>query len=805
MRQLLLGLLFVALGQISEGSSAPNYAGGGIARHVPKSVHVNVQSYGAVGDGQAVADCSTTSGSAVVTCTSSHFLRGDVGKVIVIWQAGPSSGNYQTPLSTTIRSYQSGTQVTLGLAASQTHHPAPRTAWGTNNQTAVANAIANSACAKASASDLSGCVLYFPRGHYMLQTVEFPCGAIGTFGSFTCTTMASNVTIAGDSTTASTIEEWDGNITDTVCSAYTYNCGLVFFGQKSTKDGALSDAAHYVNGVSIHDISLIMAPFMPGTYFKQAENISLGGTMNAEVYNTFVEGSSYLCIGGGGSGVLNSNTKIHDNYLRYCGWGGPAYTSSQSAINTVVPYVKIYNNTIYYSGQCFELSAPYAELLNNHCEAKDDVTGAAMPYPTVSPQICLNFGSSTYGYWNMVAKGNVCKDYQNAGNASNSIGIMADIEIEDNTFINSQGFSLQGGQEGARRGWPGGNVPPTIHGTSYFMGNKFVFDTTYKATGNQGITLGSPREKWVIDHNDLLMPPNAGCGGNGCVALNLATGASFPAWQPSTTYTIDPNNMSVVQPPMPNGFWYADTGTHGTCTSGSSAPTFPITVGNTVVDNTCTWTNMGGKHVSVISNLHIAFPPGSTGGNYVIQNQGLLSSDIQFSNVTNEGNTLSGIEGIGYTANGWNLTGFPLEYWSHGDDATPSNTHQVIIRKGVPFGTSNRVAMSNNAFPVGEYYRAGDIVNLRTRPRGGGNRAFTSAGWKPKTWVASTFYPYNAMVGASPDNQHVFLATVACTSGNTQPTWDNGARSTTSDNAGGGTCVWKESGASAQFVLRSPN
>ena len=201
-----------------RGLAPPNYASGGIARQVPKSVNVNVRSYGAVGDGQAVADCSTTSGSAVVTCTSSHFLRADVGKVIVIWQAGPSSGNYQTPLSTTIRSYQSGTQVTLGLAASQTQNPAPHTAWGTNNQTAVANAIANSACAKTSASDLSGCVLYFPRGHYMLQTVEFPCGAIGTFGSFTCTTMASSVTIAGDSTTASTIEEWDGNITGTACS-----------------------------------------------------------------------------------------------------------------------------------------------------------------------------------------------------------------------------------------------------------------------------------------------------------------------------------------------------------------------------------------------------------------------------------------------------------------------------------------------------------------------------------------------------------------------------------------------------------
>ena len=575
---------------------------------------------------------------------------------------------------------------------------------------------------------------------------------------------------------------------------YTYNCGLIFFGQKSTNGGALSDASHYVNGVSIHDISLIMAPFMPGTYFKQPQNISLGGTINAEVYNTFTEGSSYLCIGGGGSGVRNSSTKIHDNYLRYCGWGGPAYTGSQAALNTVVPYVKVYNNTVYYSGQCIENSAPYAEILNNRCEAKDDITGAAMPYPTVSPQICLNFGSSTYGYWNMVAKGNVCKDYRNGGGVSNGIGVMSNIEIEDNTFINTQGFDLGNGLEGAKGGWPGGNTPPTIHGTSYFVGNKFIFDKKFVATGNQGITLVSPREKWVIDHNNLLMPLNSGCSGS-CVAFNFATGASFPAWQPSTGYTIDPKNMSVVQPPMPNGFWYADTGTHGTCTSGSSAPTFPITVGNKVVDNTCTWTNMGRKPVSVISNLHITFPRGSSGGISTIQNQGLLSSDAEFSNITNSGNTLSGIQAIYYNVLSWKLAGFPSGSWAP--------TQQMLL-SATPFSSSNRASASGGSLQGPDYFRVNDVVT-KTSVVSGASPGWqcTRTGWIAKPWASSTFYPYNSLVEASPDDGYLFAVITAggCTSGGSQPAWNTSAGTTTTDN----TCTWQESGASAQLVLRPPN
>ena len=603
------------------------------------------------------------------------------------------------------------------------------------------------------------------------------------------------VTIAGDSASTSTIEEWDGNVASTACSAYTYNCGLIFFGQKSTKDGALSGAAHYVNGVSIHDISLIMAPFMPGTYFKQPQKTSsLGGTMNAEVYNTFTEGSSYLCIGGGGSGVPNSGTKIHDNYLRYCGWGGPAYTGSQAALNTVVPYVKVYNNTVYYSGQCIENGAPNAEILNNRCEAKDDVTGAAMPYPTVSPQICLNFGSSTYGYWNMVAKGNVCKDYQNGGGVSNSIGVMSNIEIEDNTFINTQGFYLANGLEGAGGGWPGGNMPPTIHGTSYFVGNKFIFDKKFVATGNQGITLVSPREKWVIDHNNLLMPLNSGCSG-ACIALNFAQGASFPAWQPSTGYPVYANTPSVVQPPMPNGYWYATiTGSPNPCTSGSSAPTWPTTVGNTVTDNNCTWTNMGVKPVSVISNLDMSFPFNSTGG-WAVQNQGLLPSEAEFSNITNSGNMLSGTEGIYYSVLSWSLTGFPAESWAP--------TRQ-IWRSATPFSSSNRASASGGSLQGPDYFRVNDVVT-KTSVVGGASLGWqcTRTGWIAKPWAPSTFYPYNSLVEASPDDGYLFTVITAagCTSDGSQPAWNISAGDTTTDN----TCTWQESGASAQFVLRPPN
>jgi hypothetical protein len=65
-------------------------------------------------------------------------------------------------------------------------------------------------------------------------------------------------------------------------------------------------------------------------------------------------------------------------------------------------------------------------------------------------------------------------------------------------------------------------------------------------------------------------------------------GYAAPAWTGTFAYTFG----YFVVPSTSNGYAYMETVASG-CTSGSSSPAFPTTVGNTVSDGTCTWVNAG--------------------------------------------------------------------------------------------------------------------------------------------------------------------------------------------------------------------
>ena len=797
-------VLVLMLGAQGPDGAAPTHHARDGAESQPQKPVVDVRDYGAIGDAQIATDCSISSGQAVVTCSTGHFVARDVGKSVGMWGAGPavfkSPTKYVTALTTTISSYQSATLITLANNASNTANPSIHLVWGTNNYR-----VLNTAISTANRLHPDGYILFFPAGYYLTPTIDFPCGAVGTFGSYTCTTATRNVTIAGASAKSTTIENFKADRgskggSPGECGNYTYGCGLLMFGNQSTNDHAIQDNAHWVNGVTIHDLTLIEVQNSKGTFFNEPQNISLDDTSKAEVYNTNVQWSSYMCIAGG-----NEPSYIHDNYAFHCGWGGPAYSGTNSAINVVVPNSKTVKNRIYYSGQCIEGGAPNQEIADNFCEADD--TAGNYPPSFVTPELCLNIGSASYGMWNTHVLGNTCVNWAlgpgkgNSGNVSNGSGIMSNMVVENNTFINSGAFSLGSGLEQPTAGWPSRESTNNVHGTSMFSHNSFryVKDVTV-GTQALGLILSSTAEKWIIDGVDILLPgKDSNC--SSCVGLVLQN--SFPAWQPSTAYRQSAQAPSLIQPPMPNGFYYAPVGASGTCVSGAAVPVFPTVVGSTVTDNACTWKNLAAKPVHVISNIHIAFPPGSTNGAFAIQNQGLLSCDVIFNKVTGSGNAVRGVAAIGYTANGWRLTGFPLESWFQGDDIPISATHQVLVSDMSPYSSGQRSALSSNAFPAGDFYRVGDAVSLPTLSAGAGSRVYVGGGWKPKTWVASTYYSYNAMVGASPDNRHVFLNTDApgCRSGNTQPTWQSRSGAVTNDTAGGGTCHWKESGASAQVRL----
>jgi hypothetical protein len=96
----------------------------------------NLSEFGAVGDGRFVLDANV--GGSDVTSVTANFSTADVGKLIICVGAGVSGKD----LTTTIATWVSPTHVTLTTAASTPITPT-RAEWGTDNTTALLNAIAS--------------------------------------------------------------------------------------------------------------------------------------------------------------------------------------------------------------------------------------------------------------------------------------------------------------------------------------------------------------------------------------------------------------------------------------------------------------------------------------------------------------------------------------------------------------------------------------------------------------------------------------------------------------------------------------
>lgn len=119
----------------------------GVAAAIGNRPHeFRVENYGAVGDGKAVADVATTSGSPTITSASAGWTAADVGKHIMVHGGLDAAGG---PLISTILTVNSATSVTLAANATRTGTGLP-TAWGTDDTAAINNAV-NAASAYAMA------------------------------------------------------------------------------------------------------------------------------------------------------------------------------------------------------------------------------------------------------------------------------------------------------------------------------------------------------------------------------------------------------------------------------------------------------------------------------------------------------------------------------------------------------------------------------------------------------------------------------------------------------------------------------
>lgn len=128
----------------------------GVVTFANNSPFVPVQQFGAKADAQIIQDASIGAASSDVHSPSAPFKPSDVGKVMLI----PLAGVAGAPLVTTIVAFVSTTDVTVGTPATTPVVAGPA-AWGTDNGTAIQNAI-NATAGPAAYASGTGVTIYFP-------------------------------------------------------------------------------------------------------------------------------------------------------------------------------------------------------------------------------------------------------------------------------------------------------------------------------------------------------------------------------------------------------------------------------------------------------------------------------------------------------------------------------------------------------------------------------------------------------------------------------------------------------------------
>lgn len=398
--------------------------------------------FNAVGDGKVATDCSITAVTAALTCTTSHFAATDVGKVIAVYGAGPTTATFLQPLSTTIAAYVSATAVTLTDNATTTVSNSERVVWGTNNTTAIQAAV------DAAADNLSGTV-YFPPGHYLALSITLPCAKIGTWAAGTCTKEYNNIYLRGASRETSTIENWDITAGGTT--------SLIYLG-RFAEIPALEAGNDRLSNITISDLTLREVKHATGTPFT----IASYATQDVTIARTVGIGYSYECyVMGGGSKSLRWH--VYENVMGPCGNGGPNYANFTSALNINGEDWTAHDNYVSESGQGAELGSHRARFFNN------TLIGSG-----INGSIGINTGSTGSGIWDNTIQGNLIKNFSVAIQTTNTIGTINRTHILNNRIMNG-GITIHSGLD--TNSVVEGDADDTIHGTSTIKGNTFFWDT----------------------------------------------------------------------------------------------------------------------------------------------------------------------------------------------------------------------------------------------------------------------------------------------------------------------------------------
>lgn len=706
-----------------------------------------ITNFGAVGDGQALTNCSILTGSDHVICQTGKFIASDVGKVFALYGAGLLRNGYPQPLAGTIAGYVSPNEAVLSVVAVRDVTNSERFVWGTNNTAAIQAAVD-------AAADAGGGEVEIPAGHYLTERVVLDCAAIGNFPGYgysqPCIRAYNGISIRGNAALTTTLENWNPDL-------LLYN-GLIDLGRAGEiPPSELPGASPFWPPNRLKNIEVSGLTLRQVKYPTRSIKVLYAyATDTVSVHDCYIFGYSYEGIYMGG-GFKSVRWRVFNNVASEIGKGGPAYSNTTSAYNLNGSYVEAFNNKASNSGQCFEAGARHASFVNNIC---DNTT------------IAFNIGSTGSGIWDLTMSGNYIKNSFYAMNSGNGGGTLHDIRFLNNIMIDTPDVIWSY----AANSNPVNEVEfdSIVHAQSEFSGNSFFFSRAYGAVpANLG------RSVFRIFQNPSFL--NVGSDtitvANNTVQydylpsgpLLIVGGLGGKLWTPSTAFA----DKAPVVSSLWSGFWYRATNAG---TTGVVEPVWPTSIGDTVTDGTITWLCMGARPQVIFNNNTATLPANiaDTGSPY-----GTWPSAIRID---------AGSPGI-LKVNNFKINGVRWRRQAVG------GFHEDIVPMDAPFDDFRRYTSYPDDVPVADFWQLGTYLQKRGIAADGVYGWMTiRTGYAAPAYSATASYStFGTLVKPTADNGKVYqLISGSCTS-TTEPTWP-----LTGTITNGG-CTWKAAAPAAKF------
>jgi hypothetical protein len=822
---------------------------------------VDVRDYGAVGDGQVATDCYMTSGSAVLNCETSHFVVGDVGKVIAVYGSGPTVRGHIQPLASKIRSFQSGTQVTLANTAgnSTTHAIATITSCARTYNVATCNTSRSHtfhAGQMVTLANIGSPIDASFAGVWPIQTVP-------TESSFTLNSiMLSDASDSGGTA--------DGHSEHTVWGTDNTAAFQTAVDAAGARGGAkiIIPKGYYLDkGVN-----------MP---CAQIGNFTSSGGFNCTIaYNniTFAGDGADVTIwenwdptvGISGASANSSPGASHPGLI-FFGWSangdfdaqgrgaplgpiqhleiyGIAFKQAKNATNGIKPLFDYASDDVRIHHNRF--SGPYECVYQGGKSRRWDVhdnylTQCGLTGPAVATtNAALNAnGSDTIVHDNFVVDSGQC--LEGASHDDDFYRNTCDARGTDitGTFGPLEWANLTSASYGVWR-WK-------IRNNRVIGGNGAVFENVngkfrdVVLEGNtiiddQGVQFGSGKETNNVDYGPQPPAPH----GTSSLSNNtfIFTGAQFPS---GTLISINGNQNPYLEDVVFDcnvvtyNTGFCDASPHTSCRRTSDCSVGSCTVPNGIFAATAPgfsgpkWqpstVYAGGKVVvPAIDNTYIYMNKRSRGTSGTIEpvfctTTGCTTVDNTVTwtlygsrpHATFSHLTVSAPRGIAPYGSELRLDAGSSRQAVTITNFRYNNTARIItggrpglsdagfaaetIPAGMPYTDNNRYS---DSLPTSGKWTLGQTITKVTPIAGAGRQGWqvTRTGYTGAVWSKGVACTFGDWTVANPDNNHVFRAinvSVGVT-GSGQPAWNTSAGATTIDN----TCRWQESGVSAVFSPR---